>query len=42
MYRPNKPLAKDELRGAVMRYNRATDGMLSVAMSYVNVVMSKS
>jgi SAM-dependent methyltransferase len=35
------PAVRDELRDAVMRYNRATDGTLSVGMSYVNVVMSK-
>jgi len=33
---------REELREAVMVYNRATDGTLSVAMSYVNVVMRKS
>ena len=33
---------RDELREAVMRYNRATDGTLSVAMCYVNVVMHKA
>ena len=34
-------IVREELREAVMRYNRATDGTLSVAMSYVNVVMHK-
>lgn len=32
---------EEEMRTIVMRYNRATDGTLSAAMSYVNVVMEK-
>lgn len=35
------PGVRDELREAVTRYNRATDGTLSVAMTYVNVVIRK-
>jgi SAM-dependent methyltransferase len=35
-------VVREELREAVVRYNRATDATLSVAMSYVNVVMRRA
>lgn len=31
----------DEVRSLILRYNRATDGTLSVAMSYINAILIK-